>query len=123
MSYRFSIDEGTILGSPAITADIRVLGAPSEDTQLAARLWEVNPPSAGQAGQQRLISRALYRPRGGPLTPERQTFELQGTGWRLPAGRELKLELLGSDPPFGRPSNTPFELEITNLELDLPIAD
>lgn len=44
VSYRFSIDEGTILGSPAITADIRVLGARSEDTQLAARLWEVNPP-------------------------------------------------------------------------------
>ena len=119
MSNRFGIDEGTILGSPAITADIRVLGARSDDTQLAARLWEVDPV----AGQQRLISRALYRPRGGPLTPERQTFELQGTGWRLPAGRELKLELLGSDPPFGRPSNAPFELEITNLELDLPLVD
>ncbi|MDP8909082.1 MAG: prolyl oligopeptidase family serine peptidase [Chloroflexota bacterium] len=118
VSYRFSTAEGTILGSPAITADIRVLGARSEDTQLAARLWEVDP----EAGQQRLISRALYRPSGGPLTPERQTFELQGTGWRRPAGRELKLELLGGDPPFGRPSNAPFELEITNLELDLPLA-
>lgn len=120
VTYRFAAGEGfTVLGSPVITADVRVLGARAEDTQLAARLWEVDPSTH----KQRLISRTLYRPRGGPLAAQRQSFELQGAGWRLPPGREIKLELLGADAPFGRPSNAPFELEITNLELDLPVAD
>ena len=34
-----------------------------------------------------------------------------------------KLELLTSDPPYARPSNSAFTVEVSNLELSLPTLE
>ena len=41
--------------------------------------------------------------------------------WRFADGHLPKLELLGNDAPYSRPSNTPFAIEVTDLELRLPL--
>lgn len=100
---------GTLmLGAPVVTATLKVTGA---HAQLAARLWDV-----GRDGRQRLVARALVRPRAsGPIT-----FELAANGWRFAAGHVPRLELSGHDAPFGRPSNGAFAIRVSRLSLTIP---
>jgi predicted acyl esterase len=107
-------DGYTLLGSPTITATLRVTGTP-EDQQIAGRLWDVDPAS----GRQTLVGRGIYRPRGSG----EQTWQLFPNGWRFASGHVAKLELLGSDPPFGRPSNGSFSIDVERLELRLPVRE
>ena len=88
----------------------------SQDTaQMAARLWDVGPEGASQ----RLVARGLYRPRAR----KREVFQLHPNGYRFRGGHVAKLELLGSDPPYGRVSNAPFRVEVERLELRLPVRE
>jgi hypothetical protein len=52
-----------------------------------------------------------------------QTFQLHAKGWRFANGRIPKLELLGNDAPYSRPSNTPFAIDVADLVLRLPITE
>ena len=64
------------------------------------------------AGTRLLVTRALTRPRAA--------FELHGTAYRFPPGHLAEIELLASDAPYGRPSNLPFAIRVSDLELRLP---
>jgi len=108
----------TLLGLPAIRATVAVKGTYA---QLAARLWDIAPN-----GQQRLISRGVRR-----LTANQKgtiNWLLSGNGYRVEAGHQLRLELLGSDftpknalqVPMYRPSNGTFSVAISKLTLTLP---
>jgi len=105
----------TLLGAPSVTATLAVTGTPPASTQLAARLWDVKPGGAGQT----LVARGLYRPSGGAA----DTFELHANGWHFAAGHVVKLELLGADAPYGRPSNGPFTIDVRRLALKLPVRE
>lgn len=102
-----------MLGAPRVTAKLAVSGAEPEVTQLAARLWDVAPDGSSQ----RLVARQLYRPSGSG----RESFRLFANGWRFEAGHRPKLELLGADAPFGRPSNASFSIAVSDLSLGLPL--
>ncbi len=103
----------TLLGSPTVTADLRVKG---EFAYIAARLVDVDPATKTET----LIARGAYRI--DPAAPDgRQTFQLSANGWRFAPGHIPKLELLGRDAPFLRPSNGAFSIEVSNLELKLPV--
>jgi X-Pro dipeptidyl-peptidase (S15 family) len=115
-TYRLPAATGagyTLLGAPEITAALEVTGAAPEDAQVDARLWDV----AGDS--QRLVARGTLRPSGGAT----DTWELHANGWRFAAGHVAKLELLGADPPYARPSNAAFTVEVSNLELRLPTRE
>lgn len=103
----------TLLGLPTVTATIDTTG---DFGQLDSRLWDVSP-----GGRQRLISRGAYRLR--PNQDGRITFQLQGNGYRFPRGHRPKLELLGKDEPFLRPSNFPFSVRVSGVRVVLPTAD
>jgi hypothetical protein len=105
----------TLLGAPAITARLRVAGAEPSVTQVATRLWDVAPGGATQT----LVARGLYRPSGGAS----DAWELHPNGWRFARGHVPKLELLGSDAPYGRPSNAAFQIAVDRLELRLPVRE
>jgi len=95
-----------------VTATIRTTGANGE---LASRLWDVLPE-----GRERLIDRGVYR-----LTDNQQgsiTFQLHGAGYRFAAGDTVKLELLGRDSPYYRPSRSRFSVELSKLSASLPTA-
>ena len=104
----------TLVGAPTVLAELALTG--DQDTaQLAARLWDVAPGGAAQT----LVARGLYRPSGRGT----EVFQLHANGYRFRAGHIPKLELLGSDPPYGRVSNAPFRVELEGLELRLPVRE
>jgi hypothetical protein len=104
----------TLLGAPTIAARLEVSGEPSV-TQVAARLWDVAPDGRSQT----LVGRGLYRPSGGPT----DVFQLHPNGWTFAAGHVPRLELLAADPPYGRVSNQPFQIQVEGLELRLPVRE
>jgi Acetyl xylan esterase (AXE1) len=114
-SYRLAAATGggyTLLGSPVVRARFAVTG---RDPALAMRLWDVAPGGATQT----LVARGLYRPRKG----SRQVFQLHPNGWHFAAGHVPKLELVGRDSPYGRPSNFDWSISVSDLELRLPVHD
>ena len=109
----FEAERGTtMIGSPRIRARLDVRGAEPSDTQLAARLWDVDPDGSSQ----RLVARGSYRPEQG-----RNRWQLHPGSWRFRRGHSAELELLGADPPYGRPSNADFEIELRNVRVRTPV--
>lgn len=98
----------TLLGAPTILARLRVSG---DNAQLQARLWDVSDDS------QTLVARGSLRPSGA----ERDVWQLHANGWRFASGHVPKLELLGADPPYARPSNGSFSVQVRTLQLRLPV--
>ncbi len=105
----------TLLGAPTVIAELAVTGAAPQNAQIAARLWDVAP----SGDRQRLVARGLYR----PSADERQVWQLHPAGWRFERGHTVKLELLGNDAPYSRPSNDSFEIEVKRLKLRLPVRE
>jgi pimeloyl-ACP methyl ester carboxylesterase len=100
----------TLMGLPTVSADLNVTGLYGE---IAARLWDVLP-----SGEQRLISRGVYR-----LAEGQQghiVFQMHGNGYEFAAGDTVKLQLLGRDAPYYRASNGTFSIEATNVTVSLP---
>jgi hypothetical protein len=105
----------TLLGAPTVTADLNVTG---EFAYVAARLLDVDPA----ANTKTLVARGLYRI--DPDAPNgRQTFQLHANGWDFASGHIPRLELLGRDAPYARPSNGTFSIAVSNLELRLPVHE
>jgi hypothetical protein len=103
----------TLLGLPTVSARVTVSG---QFGQLDSRLWDVD-----QNGQQTLISRGAYRlldNQNGNIA-----FQLQGNAWRFAPGHRPKLELLGRDPGYLRPSNGSFSVKVTNVTVELPTRE
>jgi X-Pro dipeptidyl-peptidase (S15 family) len=117
-TYRLPAATGsgyTLLGSPIVTADLQVTG---EYAYIAARLVDVDPAT----NMKTLVSRGVYR--FDPKAPNgRQTFQTSANAWHFAAGHIPQLELLGRDAPFLRPSNGVFSIEVSNLELRLPVHE
>ena len=114
-TYRLPAATGqgyTLLGSPVLSARFAVTG---RDPALAARLWDVAPDGATQT----LVARALYRPRPG----KHQVFQLHPNGWQFAAGHVPKLELVGKDSAYGRPSNFDWSIKVSALKFRLPVRD
>jgi hypothetical protein len=103
----------TLLGAPEIRGNLEVTGASPADTQVDARLWDVD------GGNQRLVARGTLRPTGGVT----DTWELHANGWRFVKGHVAKLELLTADPPYARASNASFSVRVSDLQLRLPTLE
>src|SRR5947209_2943002 len=100
----------TIDGAPVVAAQMDITADNAVHSEVAARLWDVDP-----SGNQTLVARALYRPAAsGP-----QVFQLHPGAWHFAAGHVPKLQLLGRDAPYGRASNAPFSLTVSNLTVFL----
>jgi hypothetical protein len=103
----------TLIGSPTITAELAISGATPTDTEIAARLLDVDADGA----KRRLVARGSYRPDAKP----RQVWQLHPAAWKFEPGHAIELQLLGADPPYSRPSNSSFEIEVSKLKLRLPV--
>jgi predicted acyl esterase len=118
-TYRLPAATGsgyTLMGSPTVVADVNSLGPTS---QVAARLLDVAPD-----GTETLVARALYRPDvNSGATATRQVFQLHADGWKFAAGHVAKLELLPNDAPYGRVSNGQLPVNVSNLQLRLPVLE
>jgi pimeloyl-ACP methyl ester carboxylesterase len=103
----------TLMGLPIVHARIATTGPFG---QLNSRLWDVSPD-----GRQRLISRGAYRLRDNQSG--RIVLQLHGNGWCFAPGHRPKLELLGKDEPFLRPSNGAFQVAVSDVGVLLPTAE
>ena len=83
--------------------------------QIAGRLWDVAPGGT----EQTLVARGLMRPTGDG----RYVWQLNANGWHFAAGHMPKLELLGEDAPYARPSNGDFSIAVSDLQLRLPVLN
>ena len=106
----------TLMGSPTIVADIASAGP---NSQVAARLVDVDPAT----GQETLVARGIYRPAAALPAPSRQLFQLHPNGYEFKAGHVAKLELLPSDAPYARVSNSQAPIAVSNLDLRLPVLN
>ncbi len=117
-SYRLPAATGsgyTLLGSPTVIADLHVTG---KFAYIAARLLDVNPATNTET----LVARGVYRI--DPKAPDGlQVFQLNANGWHFAAGHVAKLELLGQDAPYARPSNGVFSISVSQLQLRLPVHE
>jgi hypothetical protein len=116
-SYRLPAATGdgfTLLGAPTVLAEIGLEGE-RDTAQFAARLWDVAPDGASQI----LVARGLYRPFGEGT----EVFQLHPNGYRFAPGHVPRLELVGNDAPYARPSNAPYRVEVRRLELRLPVRE
>ena len=97
---RRNVSDGfTLMGLPTVRARIDTTGVFG---QLDSRLWDVDPDT----NLQTLVSRGAYRLRTNQ--DGHVTFQLHGNGYCFAEGHEVKLQLLGKDAPFLRPTTTPF---------------
>jgi hypothetical protein len=109
-TYEVASQGFTLLGQPTVRATVNTTGVQG---QLAARLWDVSTD-----GTQRLIGRGNYR-----LLDNQQgtiVFQLHGNAYAFAAGHTVKLELLGADSPYYRPTNTPFSVQVSGVTVELP---
>ena len=107
----------TLLGRPTVRARIDTTQAtPGDIGQLDSRLFDVSPD-----GQQRLITRAAYRLEDNQ--DGKITFQLNGNGYRFEKGHTVRLQLLGRDSPYLRPSNFPFTVRVSGLTVELPTKE
>jgi dienelactone hydrolase len=117
-TYRLPAATGsgyTLLGSPTVVADLNVTG---KFAYIAARLLDVNPAT----GTETLVARGVYRIDSN--APDAlQVFQLHPGAWHFAAGHVPKLELLGQDSPYLRPSNGVFTISVSNLQLRLPVHE
>jgi hypothetical protein len=105
----------TLLGAPTVIADLNVTG---EFAYVAARLLDVDPATDTET----LVARGVYRI--DPNAPDGlQVFQLHPGAWHFAPGHIPELELLGQDAPYLRPSNTPFSISVSNLQLRLPVHE
>lgn len=114
-SYRLPAAEGdgyTLIGAPTISTGLAIDG---QYPEIVGRLWDVDPN-----GRQTLVTHGLYRPRpdGGHAV-----FQLEPAGWHFGPGHVAKLELLGRDFPYARPSNGRFTITAQRLRLTLPVRE
>ncbi len=116
-TYRLPKAKGagyTLMGSPTIHAEFKLTDA---NSQVAARLLDVGP-----SGQETLVARSLWRPKGSPKFVD-QVFQLHPNGWHFKAGHTAKLELLPNDAPYGRASNGQKTVRVRDLHLTLPVLE
>ena len=99
----------TLVGSPTITARIRVRGRYGE---ISTRLWDVAPN-----GQQTMVQHSVYKPRKSG----RQTYQLHPAGYHFAAGHMPKLEILGADFPYMQAPAGDYEISVRKLKLELPV--
>jgi hypothetical protein len=119
-TYRLTAkgDGFTQMGSPTVIARI---DSPVANSQVAARLLDVNPD-----GTETLVARQLFRPAVGSA---KQVFQLHPTGHFFAPGHVAKLELLPSDSHgalvggYGRASNGQGPVTVKGLELRLPVLE
>ena len=102
-------DGYTLVGSPTMTARLRVKGRFPE---ISTRLWDVAPD-----GQQTMVQHSLYKPR----RKGRQTWQLHPAGYHFAAGHVPKLEILGRDFPYMQEPANAYEISVRKMRLELPV--
>jgi hypothetical protein len=105
----------TMLGGTSITVNFAATGPVG---QLDARLYDVLPN-----GTSLLVDRGPRRLRATEASSGQVTYELFGSGWRFPAGHEVRIELAQDDDPFLHLTEAPSSAALSRAVLRIPIRE
>jgi dienelactone hydrolase len=83
--------------------------------QLNARLYDVFPD-----GRQVMVDRGVRRVADANETT---VFDLDGNGWRFPAGHRIRIELAQDDDPYIKQSVQPSTLTLSGVTLAIPVRE
>lgn len=102
----------TLLGEPSLKLSVNVTGT---DAEINARLWDIAPD-----GTATLVTRAAYRWTGssGPATV---TYALDGNGWSIAAGHQLRIQVTENDAPYLRLDNYASSIAYGSMTLTMPV--
>jgi len=109
-TYNLTSKGFTLAGLPVVRANLSSSGGVG---QIVARLWDVS------GGRQRLITRGVYRVTQGQHG--QVAFQLNGNAYKFAAGHTVRLELLGADPPLFQGDTQPATVQVSEVELRLPV--
>ena len=100
----------TMIGQTRLTVQHTGAGA---GLQLNARLYDLYPD-----GRQVMVDRAVRRlaSANGPTV-----MDLQGAGWRFPAGHRLRIEIAQDDDPYVKASVQPGSLVVAGMSMSVPV--
>jgi len=113
----------TVMGAATVIARI-TLPEGDDSSEVAARLVDVAPDGTTKT----LIERGLWRPAERGM----QVFQLFANGWKVEQGHVLRLELLPRDSSqpepgflinYGRPSNDQRPVQISDVDLRVPVLE
>ena len=110
-SYSWPSKGATVFGTPVVSATIKASGA---EGQLAFRLWDV-----ARDRTERLIARGAYRVIASQHGRIRLPLGIDL--YRFARGHSIRLEVLGRDPGYLRPSNGRFKVRVARVSLSLPL--
>jgi predicted acyl esterase len=116
-TYEFPLSSETILlGGPVVDL---AFSTTAPDTELNVRIWDVAPDSSAQG----LVTRGTYRSLDPPGVGRHARFQIAPQGYRFGAGHKLKVEIAANDMPYYQQSNVPAVVQVTHLELTLPLNE
>ena len=114
-TYTFPVStDAVLMGGPVV--DI-TFSTTAPDTELNVRLWDVAPDGSAQG----LVTRGTYRSTDLPGTGRHARFQIAPQGYRFPAGHTVKVEVAANDLPYYQQDNVPALVEVTRLELTMPV--
>jgi hypothetical protein len=116
VTYDFDVAEELVLMGGTVV-DIGVTSS-GPDVPLSVRVWDV----AADGSEQGLVTRGTYRMAEGPVEG-RARFQLQPQGYRFPAGNRIKVEVVANDAPYHQASNIPAVVQVTDIEVVLPLLE
>jgi predicted acyl esterase len=76
---------------------------------------------APDGSAQGLVTRGTYRSLDGPGPALHARFQIAPQSYRFPAGHKLKVEVAANDFPYYQQDNLPGVVQVSRLELTLPI--
>jgi hypothetical protein len=104
----------TMIGATTLSIDYSA--TPSADgLQLNSRLYDVFPD-----GSAVMVDRGIRRVTSAAGTV---TYQLNGNGWRFPAGHRIRIEVAQDDNPYLRPSTIPSTTTVTHVHLAIPVRE
>jgi predicted acyl esterase len=116
VTEEFELAEDLVLMGGAVVEVAFTTSAP--DVPLSVRIWDV----AADGSEQGLVTRGTYRVDEGPGEGTAR-FQLQPQGYRFPAGHRLKVEVVANDSPYYQASRIPAVVQVTALEVVLPLLE
>ena len=106
-------EQATMIGGGTVSIDYDATSAAG--LQLNSRLYDVFPD-----GTAVLVDRGPYRATSPSGTV---TYELNGNGWRFPAGHRVRIEVAQDDGGYLKASSIPSTATIHGVRLTLPVRE
>jgi dienelactone hydrolase len=109
----------TMVGATKVTVNYALTAPPGDaGAQFNVRLYDLAP-----GGTALMVDRGTRRLSVAEQSGSQVTFELDGNGWRFPAGDSLRVEIAQDDNPSIKSSSVASSAALSGTTLQIPIEE